>query len=79
MPREQPHSRLNAYHHTKQGILGNQAGRAAPAWKVNQQERRTSTAQAAPGSKILLSRLPNDVGEDEVQVRRRVYPCTLHY
>lgn len=55
-------SRPNA----KQQLLGNQAGRPAPAWRVNQEALRTKAA-AEQGSKILLSRLPTDVGEEEVE------------
>ncbi|KIK52901.1 hypothetical protein GYMLUDRAFT_250880 [Collybiopsis luxurians FD-317 M1] len=60
--------RINSYHGPKQRVLGNQAGNVAPAWRVN---GSTSTAlrhqPAASGSKILLSQLPLDVGEREVE------------
>ncbi|PSR73983.1 hypothetical protein PHLCEN_2v10214 [Hermanssonia centrifuga] len=63
----QPPYRYNSYHGQKRQLLGSHAGNAAPAWKVNQQARKASGSQELLGSKILLSRLPTDVGEDEVQ------------
>ena len=62
-------SRYSYYHNQKRQLIGHQPGVAAPAWKVNQQARRAPGSQVLPGSKILLSRLPVDVGEDEVEVR----------
>ncbi|KAF7791638.1 hypothetical protein EIP86_002658 [Pleurotus ostreatoroseus] len=61
--------RYNNYHNTKRQLVGYQPGLAAPAWKTNQQARKTSGTQAQQGSKILLSRLPPDVSQDEVEVR----------
>lgn len=61
--------RYNNYHGSKRQLVGQQPGLAPPAWKVNQQARKVAAAQAPPGSKILLSRLPTDVGEEEVEVR----------
>ncbi|KAK7681360.1 hypothetical protein QCA50_015451 [Cerrena zonata] len=62
------HNRFNNYHSSKRQLLGNQPGHAAPAWRVN------NPAAPAPGkkvpeqgSKILLSRLPLDVAEEEVE------------
>ncbi|CAL1699276.1 unnamed protein product [Somion occarium] len=59
------YARFNTYHGPKRQLLGNQAGHTAPAWRVN-----TPAAGKKPidqGSKILLSRLPLDVGDDEVE------------
>lgn len=58
------HARLNDYHGPKQRILGNKAGHAPPAWK--------GARAAAPDveSKILMSRLPMDILENEVEVSR---------
>jgi hypothetical protein len=55
------------FHGTKDKLLGKKAGKAAPAWK--EQQRRASAQQAGPKSKILLSNLPKDVKEVEVEVR----------
>jgi THO complex subunit 4 len=51
--------RLAHYHGAKRQLLGNQAGQVPPAWR----DQRPKD----PGSKILLSRLPPDVGELEVE------------
>lgn len=56
--------RLNHYHNTKRHLVGNHAGSAAPAWKVNQQMMHKKGSGSAPGSKILLSNLPYDVTEE---------------
>ncbi|KAH9061105.1 hypothetical protein EDB87DRAFT_1611995 [Lactarius vividus] len=67
-------ARLNAYHGTKRQLTGTSAGQVAPAW------RSTNGAAAANGStsplskkaalqrgsKILLSNLPMDVAETEI-------------
>ncbi|KAL1946207.1 hypothetical protein VTO73DRAFT_15334 [Trametes versicolor] len=55
-------SRLNTYHTPKQRILGNPSAHPAPAWRPNARAANTD-----PGSKILLSRLPLDVEENEVE------------
>ncbi|KAF5386440.1 hypothetical protein D9757_005842 [Collybiopsis confluens] len=60
--------RLNSYHGPKQRVLGSKASNVAPAWKqapANSQALRRQ--QVAAGSKILLSQLPLDVGEREVE------------
>lgn len=62
-----PYARYNTYHNQKRQLLGNQAGNAAPAWRVNQAQARRDLV-ANKGSKILLSRLPVDVSESEVEV-----------
>ncbi|KAH7910264.1 hypothetical protein BJ138DRAFT_130302 [Hygrophoropsis aurantiaca] len=56
-----PPTRFNAYHSTKRQLLGNQAGAIPPAWKDSKDKQKEQ------GSKILLSRLPPDVGEPEVE------------
>lgn len=61
-------SRLNTYHTPKQRILGNPSAHPAPAWRPNARAANTD-----PGSKILLSRLPLDVEENEVEVRSRLW------
>lgn len=52
-------SRIANYHSPKRLLLGNQAGQVPPAWRDQKQKDQ--------GSKILLSRLPPDVGELEVE------------
>ncbi|RPD55997.1 hypothetical protein L227DRAFT_579211 [Lentinus tigrinus ALCF2SS1-6] len=61
------HPRLNNYHSHKQHILGNQGARPAPAWKPNARAAASGSGSEV-GSKILLSRLPADVVEDEVEI-----------
>ncbi|KAI0739073.1 hypothetical protein C8Q80DRAFT_1203825 [Daedaleopsis nitida] len=58
------HPRLNTYHSQKQRVLGHQAAQPAPAWRP----RTASGSSSEIGSKILLSRLPADVVENEVEV-----------
>lgn len=65
------HNRLNAYHSPKRGVLGNQATQPPPAWRTNQRAASGSGPAADIGSKILLSRLPADVMEEEVEVRSK--------
>lgn len=69
----QPHNfgRANSYHNTKRQLLGSQAGRPAPAWRTNQETMRNKAA-TEQGSKILLSRLPADVSDEEVEVSTRI-------
>ncbi|KAI9567532.1 hypothetical protein HD554DRAFT_2107846 [Boletus coccyginus] len=52
-------TRIANYHSPKRHLLGNQAGQVPPAWRDQKQKDH--------GSKILLSRLPPDVGELEVE------------
>lgn len=59
----QAHGRINAYHNSKRQLLGNQAGQAPPAWK----KPSGSGQQAEHGSKVILSRLPADVSDEEVE------------
>jgi THO complex subunit 4 len=61
--RDRPQARITSYHGVKRNLLGNQAGNVPPAW------RDSKDKQKERGSKILLSRLPVDVGETEVEVR----------
>ncbi|KAJ3915781.1 hypothetical protein F5877DRAFT_47939 [Lentinula edodes] len=62
-------TRYNSFHGPKQRVLGNwQAGNVAPAWRSSAQGQSQSfRRQQAAGSKILLSQLPLDVGEKEVE------------
>ncbi|EGN92864.1 hypothetical protein SERLA73DRAFT_190445 [Serpula lacrymans var. lacrymans S7.3] len=59
-----PTGRFNSYHGPKRQLLGNHAGHVAPAWRTGD---ITPNANDKQGSKILLSRLPMDVGETEVE------------
>lgn len=61
--------RLNTYHGAKRKLLGNNAGAAPPAWKMNQQ---AISKRTPPGSKILLSNLPMDVTEHEIDVSSKL-------
>ncbi|KAJ8463930.1 hypothetical protein ONZ51_g9930 [Trametes cubensis] len=60
-------SRLNNYHTHKQKILGNPSAQPAPAWKPN--AKGASGSNAEVGSRIIISRLPLDVVENEVEAR----------
>ncbi|KAI6148517.1 hypothetical protein BKA82DRAFT_944413 [Pisolithus tinctorius] len=53
-------TRINAYHSQKRSLLGSPANQIPPAW-------REPKPDVEPGSKILLSRLPPDVSETEVE------------
>ncbi|KAI0822937.1 hypothetical protein BC628DRAFT_625624 [Trametes gibbosa] len=59
-------SRLNSYHTPKQRILGNASAHPAPAWRPNA-KAVASGSNTDPGSRILISRLPLDVVENEVE------------
>lgn len=72
-------ARLNSYHGPKRQLLGNPAGHVPPAWRnANVPAGLPHNANIASGSgpkkaveagsKILLSNLPMDVGENEVEV-----------
>jgi hypothetical protein len=74
-----PYARLNTFHGPKRQLLGNQAGHAAPSWRMN---GMPTTGQGLAGkgknvmeqgSKIFLSRLPVDVEEKEVEVSMRAH------
>lgn len=54
-------ARIHAYHNQKRNLLGPRAAQVPPAWRDQKPKDQ--------GSKILLSRLPADVGETEVEVR----------
>lgn len=62
------HARLNNFHGTKRQLVGHQV---QPAWKPNAAGgpagKQAQLAEAS-GSKIMLSRLPMDVSEKEVEV-----------
>lgn len=70
------HARINNYRGQKHQLLGTQG--PAPAWRTNVATQNAASARRASasglaqpsegGSKILLSRLPNDVSEQEVMV-----------
>jgi hypothetical protein len=72
-------ARLNAYHGTKRQLLGSSAGQVAPAWRtsdtsgssaaLNGSAAHLSKKTLQRGSKILLSNLPMDVAETEIEVR----------
>ncbi|KAG7448646.1 uncharacterized protein BT62DRAFT_929734 [Guyanagaster necrorhizus] len=71
--RQSSHTRYNALHSPKQQVLGNSAGHVPPAWRVagssgvNASIGKGKQAANHAGSKILLSRLPVDVSEKEVE------------
>lgn len=72
--RGQPGPRHNTYHGPKRNLLGNHSGAPPPAWRPQNmpggpQAARKPAPKPQPGSKILLSNLPKDVGQDEVEVR----------
>ncbi len=69
-------ARLNAYHGTKRQLTGTSAAQIAPAWRttngvaaVNGSTLTLSKKALQQGSKILLSNLPMDVAESEIEVR----------
>ncbi|KAF9023654.1 hypothetical protein BDZ89DRAFT_989743 [Hymenopellis radicata] len=73
MQSRQSYARYNTFHGPKQQLLGNQAGHVAPAWRANTSGANGVAGSSGkakqitnPGSKILLSRLPVDVPEKEV-------------
>lgn len=59
-------TRPDSHRGGKRQLLGNPAANVAPAWKVNAQAKEKQKLQEE--SKILLSRLPVDVGDTEVEV-----------
>jgi len=73
MMNQQPYARLNTFYGPKRQILGNQAGQAAPAWRTHvpsipgQSTMTKGKQPAQEDSKILLSKLPVDVAEKEVE------------
>jgi len=58
------HPRLNSYHNPKKQLLAQKAGRAPPAWKTESSEKK---GKGTPGSKIMISGLPPDVTQDELE------------
>ncbi|KAL0566149.1 hypothetical protein V5O48_015871 [Marasmius crinis-equi] len=60
-----PYARYNSYHGPKQRVLGSTAANVPPAWRTPGQP--SSSRSPLLGSKILLSQLPTDVGEKEVE------------
>lgn len=73
MQTHNPRHGINTYHSHKQRVLGNPAAQPAPAWRAN--AKTASGSGSELGSKILLSRLPTDVVENEVEVRRPSISC----
>jgi len=63
----------NSHHSAKRQLLGNPAANIAPAWKLNAQAKEKQKLQEE--SKILLSRLPADVGDTEVEVSTSISGC----
>lgn len=64
-----PYARYNSFHGPKQRVLGSTAGNVPPAWRTPGQSSAPSgvgNRSSLLGSKILLSQLPTDVGEKEV-------------
>ena len=70
-------ARLNAYHGTKRQLIGTTASQVAPAWRTSNGTGGPATNGSTPplpkkalqrGSKVLLSNLPMDVAEAEVEV-----------
>jgi THO complex subunit 4 len=79
-------ARLNAYHGTKRQLIGTSAGQVAPAWRtsneagvaaaINGNTTPPSKKASQRGSKILLSNLPMDVAEAEIEVS--TFNCSLY-
>ncbi|KAL0064430.1 hypothetical protein AAF712_008594 [Marasmius tenuissimus] len=67
--RPTPYARYNSFHGPKQRVLGNSAANVPPAWRTPGQPGPVLSSSRSPllGSKILLSQLPTDVGEKEVE------------
>ncbi|THV00461.1 hypothetical protein K435DRAFT_854690 [Dendrothele bispora CBS 962.96] len=65
--------RYRSFHGPKRQVLGNNAGQVPPAWRISSSSTTAGTPHAPRksavpvGSKILLSQLPADVGEKEVE------------
>ncbi|KAF8265843.1 hypothetical protein EI94DRAFT_267563 [Lactarius quietus] len=82
-------ARLNAYHGTKRQLTGTSAGQVSPAWRtangaaaVNGSSSPLSKKALQKGSKILLSSLPMDVAESELEVCALAFstcPLYPHY
>lgn len=58
--------RVNHYHGGAKGKIINNTVKPAPAWQARNIPANASTA-ADPGSKILISNLPSDVGAEEIE------------
>lgn len=58
------HPRLNSYHNPKKQLLNQKAGKAPPAWKAESNDKK---GKGVPGSKVLISGLPPDVTQEELQ------------
>ncbi|KAF9262238.1 hypothetical protein L218DRAFT_929416 [Marasmius fiardii PR-910] len=67
--RPAPYARYNNFYSPKQRVLGSTASQVPPAWRTPGQPNIPSGVNNRShllGSKILLSQLPTDVGEKEV-------------
>jgi THO complex subunit 4 len=64
-------ARLNTFRGRKENVLGNQAGQVPPAWKAS--NGLDKGKHVGSGSKILLSQLPLDVMDAEVEVPLHPY------
>ncbi|KAL0960033.1 hypothetical protein HGRIS_011681 [Hohenbuehelia grisea] len=63
---------MHQFHKSKQSVVGNQAGHAPPSWRPNGMSAALSSTKGKQpaqdvGSKILLSMLPQDVSEAEIE------------
>ena len=76
-------ARLNVYHGTKRQLIGTSASQVAPAWRTsngtggpaaNGSKSPLSKKALQRGSKMLLSNLPMDVAETEVEVSIQLLP-----
>jgi THO complex subunit 4 len=71
-------ARLSAYHGAKRQLIGTSASQVAPAWRTSNATGSPAVTNGSTsplskkafqrGSKILLSNLPVDVAETEVEV-----------
>lgn len=71
-------ARLSAYHGTKRQLIGPSAGQVAPAWRTSNGIGGAAATNGTTipflkkslqrGGKILLSNLPMDVAETEIEV-----------
>jgi THO complex subunit 4 len=82
-------ARLNAYHGTKRQLVGTTASQVAPAWRtwngvggaaaVNGKTSPLSKKASQRGSKVLLTNLPMDVAETEIEVGTCNYSFRAQY
>jgi hypothetical protein len=77
-------ARLNTYHGTKRQLIGTTASQVAPAWRTSSGIGGPAATNGGTspllkkglqrGSKILLSNLPMDVAETEIEVGIQLLP-----